>query len=94
MTMHIITVKGMKDEGAYAVRNEYGEKVVFMFQEKDDASRYALMLEDQGDPQMDVIEVKDNVAIGACERTGTKYTVISSDDIVIPPPPDNEKLND
>ena len=47
------------------------------------------MLEDNGDPEMDVIEVKDNVAIGACERTGTRYTVISSDDIVIPPPPIN-----
>ena len=78
--MHIITVKGMK----------YGEKVVFLFQEKSDAERYALMLEVQGDPEMDVIEVKDNVAIGACERTGTRYTVISSDDIVVPPPPDNK----
>ena len=85
--MHIITVKGMKDEGAYAVLNPYGEKVVFLFQNKDDAERYALMLEDNGDPEMDVIEVKDNVAIGACVRTGTRYTVISSDDIVIPPPP-------
>ena len=88
--MHIITVKGMKDEGAYAVLNPMGEKVVFLFQEKSDAERYALMLEDNGDPEMDVIEVKDNVAIGACERTGTRYTVISSDDIVIPPPPDND----
>ena len=88
--MHIITVKGMKDEGAYAVLNPYGEKVVFLFREKSDAERYALMLEDQGDPEMDVIEVKDNVAIGACERRGTRYTVISSDDIVVPPPPDNK----
>jgi len=85
--MHIITVKGMKDEGAYAVLNPYGEKVVFLFQDRDDAQRYALMLEDNGDPEMDVIEVRDNVAIGACERTGTRYTVISPDDIVVPPPP-------
>ena len=88
--MHIITVKGMKDEGAYAVLNPYGEKVVFLFQEKSDAERYALMLEDQGDPEMDVIEVKDNVAIGACEKSGTKYTVISKDDIVIPPIPTDD----
>jgi len=26
--MHIITVKNMKDDGAYAVLNEYGEKVM------------------------------------------------------------------
>ena len=43
--MHVITVKGMKDEGAYAVINPYGEKVVFMFKEKDDAARYAMLLD-------------------------------------------------
>ena len=84
--MHIITVKGMKDEGAYAVLNEYGEKVVFMFEEKDDAYRYAEQLEAQGDPPMVVISIKDHVAFAACERSGTRYTVIGKDELVIPPP--------
>ena len=88
--MHIITVKHMKDDGAYAVLNEYGEKVVFLFAEKDDASRYAMMLEEQGDPEMEVISVADKVAIGACERTGTRYTIISKEDIVIPPRPKDD----
>ena len=35
----------MSQEGAYAVVNEYGEKVVFMFEEKDDADRYKEQLE-------------------------------------------------
>ena len=83
--MHIITVKGMSQEGAYAVINEFGEKVVFMFEEKDDAERYAQQLEAQGDPPMIVITLKDNVAFAACERSGTRYTVISKDDLVIPP---------
>ena len=39
--MHIITPKHSKDEGAYAVVNEYGEKVVFFFVEKDDAEAVA-----------------------------------------------------
>ena len=91
--MHIITVKGMSQEGAYAVVNEYGEKVVFMFEEKDDAYRYAEQLEAQGDPKMIVIHVKDSVAIAACERTGTRYTVIGKEDLVIPPPPsENDKF--
>ena len=85
--MHIITVKGVSQEGAYAVVNEYGEKVVFMFEEKDDAYRYAEQLEAQGDPKMVVIHVKDSVAIAACERTGTRYTVIGKEDLVIPPLP-------
>ena len=87
--MHIITVKGMSQEGAYAVINEYGEKVVFMFEEKDDAERYAMQLMEQGDPDMVVISIKDNVAFAACERTGTRYTVISKEDLVIPPPKDD-----
>ena len=87
--MHIITVKGMSQEGAYAVINEYGEKVVFMFEEKDDAERYAMQLMEQGDPDMVVISIKDNVAFAACERTGTRYTVIGKDDLVIPPPKDD-----
>ena len=80
----------MKDDGAYAVLNEFGEKIVFMFENQDDANRYAMLLEEQGDPPMEVVEVKDRVAIGACERTGTKYTIIRNDDIVIPPPPKND----
>tara|TARA_B100001778_G_C18377974_1_gene533896 strand:- start:27 stop:293 length:267 start_codon:yes stop_codon:yes gene_type:complete len=88
--MHIITVKGKSQEGAYAVVNEYGEKVVFMFEEKDDAYRYAEQLEAQGDPPMNVIMIKDSVAIAACERSGTRYTVIGKEDLVIPPPPTDD----
>ena len=84
--MHIITVKGMSQEGAYAVINEFGEKVVFMFEDSDDAERYKEQLEAQGDPPMVVISIKDSVAIAACERTGTRYTVIGKEDLVIPPP--------
>ncbi len=85
--MHIITPKHGKDEGAYAVINEYGEKVVFFFTEKDDAVRYAMMLEGSGEPLMKVVHVADRVAIAACEKTGTRYTVISKDDFVIPVDP-------
>ena len=80
----------MRDDGAYAVLNEFGEKIVFMFENPDDANRYAMQLEEQGDPPMEVVEVKDRVAIGACERTGTKYTIIRNDDIVIPPEPKDD----
>lgn len=85
--MHIITPKNSQDEGAYAVVNEYGEKVVFFFVEKDDADRYAMMLEGSGEPIMKVIHVADRVAIAACEKTGTRYTIIGKDDFVIPVDP-------
>jgi hypothetical protein len=83
--MYIITVKGMSDEGAYAVKNEFGEKVVFLFEEQDDAIRYAMMMEEDGSPEMDVLQINDAIAIGACEKAGVRYTIITEDDIVIPP---------
>ena len=82
--MHIITPAKSKEEGAYAVMNEFGEKVVFMFVEKDDADRYAMMLQDDEEEEMTVIHVNDRVAIASCEKTGTKYTVISGNDLVVP----------
>ena len=83
--MHIITPKHSTDEGAYAVHNEYGEKVVFFFVEKDDAERYAMMLEEDDYPEMHVLEVEDEIMIKTCESHGYNYTVITSNDIVIPP---------
>ena len=77
--------KNNKEEGAYAVHNKYGEKVLFMFQKKDDANRYAMMMEEDQDSEMNVIEVDDNVAIMTCKRYNYKYAVVTPNDIVIPP---------
>ena len=43
--MYLLTINERQDNGAYAVLNRYGEKVLFMFEEEDDAERYKLMLE-------------------------------------------------
>ena len=52
--MFLLTLKDRKDDGAYAVQNRYGDKVLFLFEEEDDATRYALMLEDQEDAEMEI----------------------------------------
>ena len=44
--MYLLTLRDRKNDGAYAVSDQYGEKVLFLFQDEDDATRYALMLED------------------------------------------------
>ena len=85
--MYLLTITERQDNGAYAVLNRYGEKVLFMFEEEDDAERYAMMLEGTGEPIMKVMHVADRVAIAACEKTGTRYTVIGKDDFVIPVKP-------
>mgnify|MGYP001247473865 CR=1 FL=1 len=83
--MHIITPVQEKREGAYAVVDESGEKVVFFFAERDDAERYVMMLECNGQTsEMEVVDIPDKAAIAACERTGTKYTIITKNELVIP----------
>ena len=83
--MFILTVHGKEDEGAYSVRNEEGDHVLYLFEEEDDATRYAMLLEDQDYPEMHVIEVDPEMMIGVCESHGYDYTVITKNDIVIPP---------
>lgn len=87
--MFLLTLKDNKDEGAYAVQNKYGEKVLFLFEEKDDATRYAMMLEDQEKTFMEVVEVDDELAIKTCKIYNYKYAIITPNDIVIPPKNDN-----
>ena len=88
--MYLLTIKDNKEDGAYAVQDQYGNKVLFLFEDEDDAERYAMMLEDQEDSEMDVVEVDDDLAIKTCRMYNYKYTVITPNDIVIPPK--NDKL--
>ena len=85
--MYLLTLQSRKNDGAYAVEDKHGDKVLFLFEEEDDALRYALMLEEQQsyDKPMAVIEVDDTLAIKTCKIHNYKYTIITPDDIVIPP---------
>lgn len=87
--MFLLTLKDRKEDGAYAVQDQYGEKVLFLFEEEDDATRYALMLEDQEEKEMEVVEVDDELAIKTCKVYNYKYAVVTPNDIVIPPKNDN-----
>ena len=92
--MYLLTINEKQDNGAYAVLNRYGEKVLFMFEEEDDAERYAMMLNvDEEDSSLSVIEVDDSLAIMTCKRYNYKYAVITPNDIVIPPKNDNVSKN-
>jgi hypothetical protein len=86
--MFILTIEGREKEGAYSVTDDDGEQIIYLFQEEDDAIRYAMMLEDNGYPEMHVIEIEDEVMIKTCELYDYKYTVITANDIVIPPETD------
>ena len=89
--MWLLTLHDKRDDGAYAVEDEYGDKVLFMFENQDDAERYATMIrEDENTPKsMDVIEVDGELAIRTCKLYNYKYAVITPNDFVIPPKNDN-----
>ena len=54
--MYILTVAGKENDGAYSVLDDDGEHILYLFEGEDDAIRYAYMLEDEGSPEMHVIE--------------------------------------
>ena len=83
--MFILTVAGKENDGAYSVKDEHGEQILYLFEEEDDAIRYAMMLEEEDYPEMHVIQVEDEVMIKTCEVHDYNYTVITEYDIVIPP---------
>ena len=58
---------------------------MYLFVDKDDAVRYAGLLEADDFPEMSVVEVDDDDVIRACVSHGFEYYVITPDDIVIPP---------
>jgi hypothetical protein len=83
--MFILTINGKEKEGAYSVTDDDGEQILYLFEEEDDAVRYAMMLEEEGSPEMHVIEIEDDVMIKTCEIHDYRYTIITPNDIVIPP---------
>ena len=93
--MYIITVKGKEKEGAYSVIDEDLDQVLYIFVEEDDATRYALMLEDNElyEKPMQVIEIDEELALKTCMVYNYKYAVITPEDIVIPPKDDNIQNN-
>ena len=92
--MYLLTLNSRKDDGAYAVQDSDGDKVLFLFEEEDDAVRYAMMLEDnlEQEKNMQVIEVEDDLAIKTCSMYNYKYAVVTPDDLVIPP--NNDKVQE
>ena len=90
--MFLLTLKDHLDDGAYAVSDQHGDKVLFLFEEEDDAVRYAMMMGDISDKEpnpMEVIEVDGELAIKTCKMYNYKYAVITPNDFVIPPKNDN-----
>tara|TARA_X000000368_G_scaffold82530_1_gene62404 strand:+ start:294 stop:566 length:273 start_codon:yes stop_codon:yes gene_type:complete len=83
--MYILTVAGKESQGAYSATDDDGEQVLYLFEQSDDATRFAYQLEDEGYPEMNVVEVEDEVMLKTCHVHNYNFTVITPNDIVIPP---------
>ena len=83
--MYLITIAGKEEEGAYSVNDKDGEKALYFFEDEDDATRYAGLLEAEDFPEMAVVEVDDDVAIQMCNMYNYRYVIITPNEFVIPP---------
>ena len=83
--MFILTIEGHEQDGAYAVNDHDGERALYLFEEEDDAERYAGLLEAEDYPPMSVVEIPDQLAINTCNMYNYRYVIITEDDFVIPP---------
>ena len=83
--MYIITVDGKEKEGAYSVIDEEGDQVLYIFEQKDDALRYSMQLEELEYPKMKILEINDELMVKTCELHDHKYSIITPNDVVIPP---------
>jgi hypothetical protein len=82
--MFILSLKD-KSDGAYTVINEAEEKVLLIFENQDDAERYAIMLNENDYPKVKVVSYEDNVLLKTCEMMGQRYSIVGPYDLVVPP---------
>ena len=56
--MYILTIYGKETEGAYSVADDEGDQILYLFEEEDDAMRYAMMLEDEGSKEIKCLAIE------------------------------------
>ena len=72
--------------GIYAIRSKDRKKTVTVFEDRDDAERYAGQLEaDDYQDTLEIIECDPTVIAINCNTYGYTYITIKKDDLIIPP---------
>ena len=86
MTTYILTLKD-KPEGVFSVIDRItGEHIIPIFEDEDDAERYAIQLLDtEMNLELQILEIEKDYIVAACEERNQKYAIISIDDFIIPP---------
>lgn len=84
--MYMLSANNGQDSGAFALEEEDGTKLIYFFEEEEDAERYLGLLEADDYPDMIIVEVDKEVAIKACKLYNYSYAIITPKDLVFPPP--------
>ena len=83
--MYVITLKD-HPQGIYSVFDKQDDRIVPLFEQADDALSYVMQLaEDEGNPDLQIMNVQPDQIIQACRMQGQKYSIISADDFIVPP---------
>ena len=84
--MYMLTLIDRTTDGAYAVSDKNGQKILIMFEDNDDAERYAsyMMNDEKYDNEMVVVEVDDELAVKTCKMNNYKYAIVTPNDFVLP----------
>jgi len=91
---YLLTSKDDDGTNIYSLRDGSREPEVLIFHNRDDAERYAIMLEqDDGyivgeTLNMDIAEVKLGAAIDILNEKKRNYILVKEEDLFIPPPTD------
>lgn len=74
-------------EGVFSlIDRNTGERIIPIFEEQDDAERYATQLiELRSGPTLQIIEIEKELIVAACEEKEHSYAIITIDDFIIPP---------
>jgi|TARA_Y100000385_G_scaffold269187_1_gene307002 hypothetical protein len=74
-------------EGVFSlIDSSTGERIIPIFEDQDDAERYAIqLLELRNGPTLQIIEIEKELIVAACEEKEHGYAIITIDDFIIPP---------
>ena len=88
---YLLTSKDNEGTNIYSLRDGNKEPEVLIFRNRDDAERYAIMLEQDDDYivgdslDMDISEVKLGAAIDILTEKNRNYILVKEEDLFIPP---------
>jgi hypothetical protein len=86
MVVYVLLFNARTDnEGIHTLRVDDNEDIVLMFENEDDATRFAVMLEAQDFPEASVEAMEQADIEAFCDSAGYGYKIVPEGSLAIPP---------